>query len=173
MLCPRHGGRCPPAPKVAAQLSSLTLLEEGKTADDARRCLARDLVPTMQVGILFWPAVGIMCSRFVPVMNRPAANSVAGLFWSMFMSHRANSGGMEPGIIATGTPDSHRSEMARMAESEDIGVDPRGGLRRAQGPVLGGGATPSRTPRSRHEAAAYNEDGGAAQQEPRDPAARK
>ncbi|CAM9519510.1 unnamed protein product, partial [Choristocarpus tenellus] len=77
------------APMVAAQFTALTLLE-GKGAVDVQHRLDQDLVPTLKAGICYWPFVGLFSSRYVPVMNRPAVSAFAGVFWNVYLSHRAH-----------------------------------------------------------------------------------
>ncbi|CAM9636283.1 unnamed protein product, partial [Sphacelaria rigidula] len=78
-------------PMLYAQFFSLTMLEEGKTLQDFHQRVERDCLPTFMRGLCYWPLVGVVNFKFVPVVNRPGVSSIAGLFWSIYLSHRANS----------------------------------------------------------------------------------
>jgi Mpv17 / PMP22 family len=77
------------APMISMQFTALTLLE-GKTLKDAAVRVKRDLPATATAGACYWPFIGLAQSRFVPVYNRPAVGSFAGLFWNIYLSHQAN-----------------------------------------------------------------------------------
>jgi Mpv17 / PMP22 family len=77
------------APMISMQFTALTLLE-GKTLKDAAVRVKRDLPATATAGACYWPFIGVAQSRFVPVYNRPAVGSFAGLFWNIYLSHQAN-----------------------------------------------------------------------------------
>lgn len=80
-----------PQSQLYAQFFSLTMLEEGKTLQDFHQRVERDCLPTFMRGLCYWPLVGVVNFKFVPVVNRPGVSSIAGLFWSIYLSHRANS----------------------------------------------------------------------------------
>ncbi|CAM9868679.1 unnamed protein product [Discosporangium mesarthrocarpum] len=84
-------------PMVAGQFASLTLLDMGKGLADVRVKLEGELVPTLKVSTCFWPLVGIVSFRFIPVINRPAMNGFAGFFWNIYLSHQANHGSLTLG----------------------------------------------------------------------------
>ncbi|CAM9758048.1 unnamed protein product [Scytosiphon promiscuus] len=97
-------------PMLAAQFTSLTLLEDGKDMSDVRRKLSRDFVPTLKNALLFWPLVSVLNSKFVSVLNRPVVSSFAGVFWNVYISYQANHNGMEVGEL---------SEVFPLTEEED------------------------------------------------------
>jgi Mpv17 / PMP22 family len=77
------------APMISLQFTALTLLE-GKSLKDAAVRVKRDLPATVTAGACYWPFIGLAQSRFVPVYNRPAVGSFAGLVWNIYLSHQAN-----------------------------------------------------------------------------------
>lgn len=85
--------------QLAAQFTSLTLLEEGKTMDDVRHRLSQDFIPTLKTGACYWPFIGALNSAFIPVLSRPAFSSFTGVFWNVYISYQANHNGMEVGDV--------------------------------------------------------------------------
>lgn len=119
--------------QLAVQFASLTLLEEGKTMEDVRCRLSEDLGPTIKIGICYWPTVGILCSRFVPVMNRPGVSSIAGLFWNIYISHQAN----HKQVTDEGTPVSHSSENAKAPDEDTLRDSTTGAVGVVNAPAVG------------------------------------
>ncbi|KAG5190695.1 hypothetical protein JKP88DRAFT_352606 [Tribonema minus] len=76
-------------PMISIQFASMTLME-GKGWDAVDRKIRQDLLETTAAGACYWPFVGLLNSRFVPVTNRPVVGSFAGLFWNIYLSHKAN-----------------------------------------------------------------------------------
>lgn len=107
--------------QLASQFASLTLLEEGKTMDDVRRKLSRELVPTLKNGVCYWPLVGMLNSAFVPVLSRPAMSSFAGVFWNVYISYQANNNGMEVGELSVVYPSTEAAESTRAALRSEVG----------------------------------------------------
>ncbi|CAM9556082.1 unnamed protein product [Ectocarpus sp. 13 AM-2016] len=97
-------------PMLAAQFTSLTLLEEGKTMGDVRTKLSRDFTPTLKNAILFWPVVSVINSAFVPVLSRPVFSSFVGVFWNVYISYQANHNGMEVGELSVVYPAEQKEE---------------------------------------------------------------
>lgn len=86
--------------QLAAQFTSLTLLEKDKNMSDVYRKLSRDFLPTLQNAVLFWPLVSVVNSVFVPVLSRPIFSSFMGVFWNVYISYQANHNGMEVGEMS-------------------------------------------------------------------------
>ncbi|CAM9149632.1 unnamed protein product [Pylaiella littoralis] len=87
-------------PMLAAQFTSLTLLEKGKNGDDVYRKLSRDFVPTLKNALLFWPLISVVNSALIPVLSRPIFSSFAGVFWNVYISYQANHNGMDVGELS-------------------------------------------------------------------------
>jgi len=75
--------------QIAASFTVITLLS-GRTMADARAKVKQDLAVTFLVGSTYWPFVGFVQFRFVPLLYRPAVGSVAGAVYQMFFSGMAN-----------------------------------------------------------------------------------
>lgn len=91
--------------------------------DDVRRRLSQDFVPTVKTGLCYWPIVGMFNAAFVPVMNRPAFSSFAGVFWNVYISYQANYHGMEVGEVSIVYPlPAAESVRATRRSSEEAAV---------------------------------------------------
>lgn len=84
--------------------------------DDVRRKLSRDFLPTLKVGMSYWPIIGMLNSRFVAVMNRPAFSSFAGVFWNVCISYQANNDGMDVGDVVLKEPLNTISSSSRAGD---------------------------------------------------------
>lgn len=89
---------------MAAQFTSLTLLEKDKDMSDVYRKLSGDFLPTLKNALLFWPMVSVVNSAFVPVLSRPIFSSFMGVFWNVYISYQANHNGMEVGEMSVMYP---------------------------------------------------------------------
>mmetsp|Transcript_7639 Transcript_7639/g.11472 ORF Transcript_7639/g.11472 Transcript_7639/m.11472 type:complete len:220 (+) Transcript_7639:48-707(+) len=76
-------------PMISAQLISISQME-GKTWKESVSKVKQELLETTAVASCYWPFVGMANSKFVHVSNRPAVGSVAGLFWNVYFSGKAN-----------------------------------------------------------------------------------
>lgn len=127
--------------------------------DDVRRKLSRDFWPTLKAGLCYWPIIGMFNSRFVPVMNRPAFSSFAGVFWNVYISYQANNDGMDVGEVVCKEPlketlnatSSGAGDPAVMPDDETVEGEPHTvnskASRVAEGvPTKGGDAKKERAP---------------------------
>lgn len=96
--------------QLAAQFTSLTLLEKDKNMSDVYRKLSRDFMPTLKNAVLFWPLVSVVNSAFVPVLSRPMFSSFMGVFWNVYISYQANHNGMEVGEMSVLYPRSSQEQ---------------------------------------------------------------
>eukprot|EP00903_Cladosiphon_okamuranus_P018173 g16720.t1 len=97
-------------PMLAAQFTSLTLLEKGKNLNDVTRKLSQDFVPTLKNAVVFWPVVSVFNSLFVPLLSRPMFSSFMGVFWNVYISYQANHNGMEVGEMSVVYPRSSQTQ---------------------------------------------------------------
>ena len=75
--------------QIATSFTTITLLS-GRTVQDAQRKVRQDLPLTFMVGTAYWPGIGFLQFRFVPLQYRPVVGSVAGAVYNMFFSSMAN-----------------------------------------------------------------------------------
>lgn len=75
---------------TSLHFTAVTLLTPGKSKEDALKKVKKDTLPTLMVGLCYWPFVGFCNLRFAPVEWRPLFGSIAGVLWNIFMSNRAN-----------------------------------------------------------------------------------
>ncbi|CAM9300066.1 unnamed protein product [Chrysoparadoxa australica] len=75
---------------VGSQFTSLTLLEKGKTMDDAISKCDKELVPTLKRGFVYWTVIGGLVYPRIPVTHRPIAGSIAGVLWNGYVSLQNN-----------------------------------------------------------------------------------
>jgi len=93
--------------QIAASFTVITLLS-GRTMADARAKVKQDLAVTFLVGSTYWPFIGFIQFRFVPLLYRPAVGSVAGAVYQMFFSGMAN----RPVLSSTDVAEGHQSGVA-------------------------------------------------------------
>jgi hypothetical protein len=74
---------------IALFFTTVTLLE-GKTLQDASKKIEKDLPSTWVASLIYWPVIGFLNFRFVPVQNRVIFGSLAGIVWNIFMSNQAH-----------------------------------------------------------------------------------
>eukprot|EP00123_Amoebidium_parasiticum_P011402 comp20691_c0_seq1/m.26944 comp20691_c0_seq1/g.26944 ORF comp20691_c0_seq1/g.26944 comp20691_c0_seq1/m.26944 type:complete len:226 (-) comp20691_c0_seq1:637-1314(-) len=74
---------------ISTSFTSITLLS-GRSIFDARDKIAADLPKTYAAGSMYWPFVGMIQFRFVPLHFRPIVGSLAGVFWNIYISFMAN-----------------------------------------------------------------------------------
>jgi len=65
-------------------------LLKGKTIEQAQNKVVADVGPTLLTGLCYWPFVGFLNFRYVPVHYRPVVGSIAGAFWAIYMSNQTN-----------------------------------------------------------------------------------
>jgi len=75
--------------QIAASFTSITLLE-GKAPRDAKEKIKADLANTMLIGACYWPFIGFLQFRYVPVDYRAITGSIAGAVWNTFLSAQAH-----------------------------------------------------------------------------------
>ena len=74
---------------ICVTFSTVTLLKGG-TLTDAKNKIASDLVSTYTTSIFYWPVIGFLNFRFVPLQYRPVVGSIAGIIWNVYMAGQTN-----------------------------------------------------------------------------------
>ena len=74
---------------ICVTFSTVTLLKGG-TLTDAKNKIASDLVTTYTTSIFYWPVIGFLNFRFVPLQYRPVVGSIAGIIWNVYMAGQTN-----------------------------------------------------------------------------------
>ena len=63
---------------------------KGKSAEETKDKIARDLGPTWLAGACYWPFVMAVTFRLVPLEHRAIAASSAGALWQIYLSNQAD-----------------------------------------------------------------------------------
>ena len=75
--------------QITTSFTVITLLS-GRSLQDAQRKVRQDLPFTFAIGSGYWPLVGFVQFRFVPLQYRPFVGSAAGAVYNVFFSSMAN-----------------------------------------------------------------------------------
>lgn len=75
--------------QISLAFTTITLLK-GYNISAAKTKIENDLVSTMVTGLVYWPFVGYLNLRYVPVVHRPLVGSFAGMIWNIYMSNQTN-----------------------------------------------------------------------------------
>jgi len=74
------------------------LVQQGKS-DKVVDKLSKDVLPTWQVGALYWPLVLGGNFRYVPIRHRPLVAALFGSVWSVYSAYMANKNEEEGGEV--------------------------------------------------------------------------
>jgi len=77
------------APVSISLLFASVLVLQGKSENVADK-LSKDVIPTWQVGALYWPLVLSVNFRYVPTRHRPLVAALFGSVWSVYSAYMAN-----------------------------------------------------------------------------------
>eukprot|EP01111_Echinosteliopsis_oligospora_P014960 TRINITY_DN5769_c0_g1_i1.p1 TRINITY_DN5769_c0_g1~~TRINITY_DN5769_c0_g1_i1.p1 ORF type:complete len:238 (+),score=66.79 TRINITY_DN5769_c0_g1_i1:50-763(+) len=78
------------APITTSIVFAAVAFLKGKSISEAGSKIEADLMPTMLTGMMYWPFIGMMNFRFVPLEKRPLVGSIASAVWNIYMSNQTN-----------------------------------------------------------------------------------
>ncbi|XP_052191377.1 uncharacterized protein LOC127800668 [Diospyros lotus] len=78
-------------PAMVSVFFSVNAVLQGENGAEIIARLKRDLLPTLMMGVMYWPVCDFVTFRFIPVHLQPLASNTCSYLWTIYTTYMASS----------------------------------------------------------------------------------